>query len=448
MKYLYSILMMLCSFCIFTACSDDENEKGPVQVPVTDIKIPTTIKPGEALTISGKGFTEESRIILQSVKPLLMERTAVNASGLTIRIPEDFETGVYFIILQQAVNVWEIGRTNVITNLTSPVSEVVVPTEATAGDQITVEGKGFAPDCKLSIVGPTNEYELAITQRTDNSLTLHLPAMLKTTDYTLLLRQGEQWELGSIRINAKTGPARLSKIVHIREESDGMKSSDTTTFMYTEGKLDALILGTEYSSQKYTFTYEEDRITVVKYYFNIPWSDPDDPDSGKQEGSWEWSDSYSFILTDNKVSSYETQEKLYEWNYNQDDYLTSLSSGENSSIAYNYEGRNLVSIAKNEWDTKTDYTFSYSEPIQNDKPGIDMTAPLLYLLNGNTAEYQAHLLNICGSVSAELPSEIKVKDKYQETILKFSYRTINGYISKIIKTSENSGKDTYEISYE
>ena len=447
MKYIYSIILALCCFYVLTACSDKDNEKGISQLPVTNIKLPTTIKPGEVLTIQGKGFTDASRIYLQSVIPLPMERTAVSNASLTIQIPEDLETGVYFVYLQESVQAWEIGRIAVITNLTSPVSEIVVPTQATAGDLLTVKGKGFDDNCKFTIVGPASEYEVEITHRNGNSLTLRLPVMLKTTDYTLLLRQGEQWELGTIRINAKTTPARLARIVHIREESDGTKSSDTTAFMYRDNKLESLITSDEYSSQKYTYTYEEEMITVDEYYFSMPYPDPDDPDSDNQEGYWELSNTFSYTLTNGCVSSHEFYGESFEWNYNQENYLTSLIYGDNS-IAYNYQGHNLLSLIKDEWGSKLTYTFTYTNEVKNDRPGIDMMAPLLYLLNENTAEYQARLLNICGTIPALLPSEITIKDMWGETIYNFTYQTINGYISKILKTGVNSAKETYEISYE
>ena len=446
MKHIYSILLILCCICASTACSENDTEKGPAKLPVTDIKIPATVKPGEALTIQGKGFTKESRVLLQSVKPLPMEQTAVNNSNLTISIPEDFETGVYFIFLQQTIHVWEIGRINVITNKTSPVSKIVVPTEAIAGNLITVEGEGFAANCKLTLVGLTDEQELEIVHRTDNSLNLRLPVMLKTNDYTLLLRQGEQWELGTIRINTKNTPARLAQIIHVKEDF-GMKSSDTTTFMYRNNILESLILSDKSSKQKYTYTYEEGMITVDEYSFSTPYPALDDPGSSNEEGYWKQSGSFAYTLTDNRVSSHELWGTIYEWNYNQESYLTSLTHGDNSTV-YNYQIGNLSSIAKDERGTKTDYTFIYTEGIANDRPGIDMMAPLLNLLNDNTAEYQAHLLNICGSISAFLPSEIKVKDKSTESTYNIAYRTINGYITKIIKTGLSSAKETYEISYE
>ena len=168
MKNIYLIILMVFSICTYTACSKDDHESGPVKIPVTGVKIPSTIKPGEVLVIEGKGFTEQSQIFLQSVKPLELEKKSVDNTGVTIDIPDDLATGVYFVFLQQE-SIWEIGRVYVITNLTSPVTETVVPEEATAGDLITIEGTGFSSDCRISVVGSTTEEIMEITGRTDNT---------------------------------------------------------------------------------------------------------------------------------------------------------------------------------------------------------------------------------------------------------------------------------------
>lgn len=445
MKNIYLIILMILGICTFTACSKDDHESGPVKIPVTDVKIPSTIKPGEVLVIEGKGFTEQSQIFLQSVNPLKMEKKSVDNTGVTIDIPDDLATGVYFVLLQQE-SIWELGRVHVVTGLPSPVTETVVPEEATAGDLITIEGTGFSSDCRISIVGSTAEEIMEITGRTDHTLTVRLPVMLKTGEYTLLLRQGEQWELGTIRIHAKTTSARFAKIIHVREESDGMRSVDTTLFMYREGRLESLILGTEYSRSKYAFEYEEGLITVNNYFFNI--YDPD-PETGDEGGYWEWSDSYTFTVADDLIINHEVYGEPYDWNYDSDNHLTSVSNGSTSTVTYHYLDEKLESMQQDEWGSETTYRFSYADQ-PNDKAGVgvDAMAVILYLLNNSTNELHARLLNLCGKASAVLPSEIIVKGEYVEATYRFSYKTINGYVSKITKSGTDAVKDIYDISYE
>ena len=223
-----------------------------------------------------------------------------------------------------------------------------------------------------------------------------------------------------------------------------MRSVDTTVFMYREGRLESLILGTEYSRSKYAFEYEEGQITVNNYSFNT--YDPD-PETGEEGGFWEWSDSYAFTVADDWIVNHEVYGESFDWSYDPDNYLTSVSNGSTSTIAYHYLNEKLESMRQEEWGSETTYRFSYADQ-PNDKAGVDAMAVILYLLDNNTYALHARLLNLCGKTSAVLPSEIAVKGEYVDATYRFSYKTVNGYISKITKSGTDAVKDMYDISYE
>lgn len=139
MKKLFGVWMLLCALCVFTACSDDEEDELPIQ----GLKIPlseTPVKPRASVTIEGQGFTQTSEIWFRmvssgaesrcSVKATVME---VTTNGITFIAPMVF--GKQNVILKEAGKEYRLGEMTFedatgkegnVTILPKKVTEIIV----------------------------------------------------------------------------------------------------------------------------------------------------------------------------------------------------------------------------------------------------------------------------------------------------------------------------------
>lgn len=114
MKKLFGVWMLLCALCAFTACSDDDDDK----LPIEGLKIPsftTPVKPGESVTIEGQGFTQASEIWFRALATRAEKRadvkatvTGVTASGITFTAPMVF--GQQTVLLKEAGKEYTLGE--------------------------------------------------------------------------------------------------------------------------------------------------------------------------------------------------------------------------------------------------------------------------------------------------------------------------------------------------
>lgn len=120
MKKIWCMLLMICSVCAFSACSDDDDKQkdiagGDKECPVTEIKMPDSAETGETVTITGKGFVTTAKLTLQNENKENLElgATFTTTEG-TFTIPVNFEAGKYKVVLTQAGGKWVIGSIEII----------------------------------------------------------------------------------------------------------------------------------------------------------------------------------------------------------------------------------------------------------------------------------------------------------------------------------------------
>lgn len=114
MKKLFGVWVLLCALCAFTACSDDDDEK----LPIEGLKIPSftaPVKSGESVTIEGQGFTKASEIWFRALATRAENKndiqatvTEVTASGITFTTPLVF--GQQTVLLKEAGKEYELGE--------------------------------------------------------------------------------------------------------------------------------------------------------------------------------------------------------------------------------------------------------------------------------------------------------------------------------------------------
>lgn len=127
MKKIWLMLLMICSVCAFSACSDDDDDKkddGNVEevCPVKDVVVPNSIEAGEDVTISGEGFAEGAKLYLQKegeTDNIELENAIIRETKAIFTIPLSFPIGKYNIILKQNGE-WKIGNIEILEAVRAP----------------------------------------------------------------------------------------------------------------------------------------------------------------------------------------------------------------------------------------------------------------------------------------------------------------------------------------
>ncbi|MDE5610924.1 MAG: hypothetical protein K2I90_02775 [Odoribacter sp.] len=133
MKKIWLMLLVICSVCAFSACSDDDDEKkdGGIdeECPVTDVVVPSPVAAGDEVTITGKGFAETALLVLGNIE-IVATFTETEANFM---LPYNFEPGDYKVILKQNGKEWEL----------SPNMKVTAPTRALRVKEIVADFKTY-----------------------------------------------------------------------------------------------------------------------------------------------------------------------------------------------------------------------------------------------------------------------------------------------------------------
>ena len=83
------MLLMVCSACAFTACSDNDDEPTPPVAPPATL--PETFTAGEEVTVNGKELILKNSA--DATKTLDIEGAAFTATSVTFTVPADAEAG-------------------------------------------------------------------------------------------------------------------------------------------------------------------------------------------------------------------------------------------------------------------------------------------------------------------------------------------------------------------
>lgn len=462
MKKIYLLLVMLSTICAFIACSDDDGDDTPT-CPVTGYSVPGTITAGDLLTIPGTGYVASAKIILQNAKneETPADNLQLVTNGIAVTIPASLAAGSYKVILRQAGD-WELGSITV--EAAGPIQGLVIPENATAGEKITIEGKGFAADTKIYL--ESDEFtsdQVIVSDITATGLSITLPAIMPGGSYRVMLDQEDGIKLGIITISEKPAPAVISRI--IKEQSFG---NDSIVFNYTGGKI-ASINFIGYENKMYNIDYIAGNTITVDY---IPAEDDFSP-----------SLAYEYTLTDGKVttSSLKTTEMQYDddgneteeidviykysYEYNSENSLLQINQEPANDFGYdtlhfNYDNgkiQKLVIItsspikeeaasASNTKATESftlEYPFTYTKEIDN-TPAFDVMSVIMYQIGGRENEYLLRFLGIGGKYPTQLPTSY-----FQYGDHEITYNVVNGYITKITFPAEYAEDTvTYRIEYQ
>lgn len=439
MKKICYLLCMICTLGVFNACSDDDDD-AVSSMPVTEIVVPAKVQAGSELIIAGNGFATDCKVVLkneaQSIELKLSEQLSASVS---FSVPANVAVGEYTVVLVQSGE-WPLRKITVLSpgaGPDSPVSALVFPSGAvTAGDEVSIQGLGFAKDCEISLQSGSELLKMAVTA-SNSGVRFTVPGTLSAGTYPVVLKQdGGQWTLGEITVETgavvPSGP-QIAKMIMNGGETESRYSYDD------QGRISAiesydLSGGTEEPMKRVTFTWTEG-LAVQTYRY--------------REGTWQEKDLYEYTLEDGKAVSGNSGAYAYD----SEGYLITTEDGYNH---YEYN-ENSISSWWNEMDfgdgnpMRTECTFSYDEGVAaKNISGVDLMAEILSACQTeNTELYYARIAGVCGKAPELLPSSASMDydDGYDPEVTPMIY-TVDGS-ERITRITYNVyGEDmTIEITY-
>lgn len=191
MKKLISMMLMLCAFITFSACSSDDD--GPTN-PISNAVVPTTAKIGAEVTVQGSGFAAGQTLYLQPEQGTEVNTNAkMSANGATFTIPYTMTEGKVNVVLKTGNDSWTLGSMTLLA-ADNPISTLSLPGEMGIGEEVTLTGIGFAQGDKIVVGDKTLEATV-----TSDGVKVTIPADLAEGEYAVsLVRGNASWELGKV----------------------------------------------------------------------------------------------------------------------------------------------------------------------------------------------------------------------------------------------------------
>lgn len=191
MKKLISMMLMLCAFITFSACSSDDD--GPTN-PVSNAVVPTSAKIGAEVTVQGSGFAAGQTLYLQPEQGTEVNTNAKMTSNCaTFTIPYTMTEGKVNVVLKTGNDSWTLGSMTLLA-ADNPISTLSLPGEMGIGEEVTLTGIGFAQGDEIVVGDKTLE-----TTVTTDGVKVTIPADLAEGEYAVsLVRSKASWELGKV----------------------------------------------------------------------------------------------------------------------------------------------------------------------------------------------------------------------------------------------------------
>lgn len=395
MKKLISMMLMLCAFITFSACSSDDD--GPTN-PVSNAVVPTSAKIGAEVTVQGSGFAAGQTLYLQPEQGTEVNTNAkMSANGATFTIPYTMTEGKVNVVLKTGNESWTLGSMTLLA-ADNPISTLSLPGEMGLGEEVTLTGIGFAQGDKIVVGEKTLEATV-----TADGVKVTIPADLAEGEYAVsLVRGNASWELG------KVYAFQQRQVESITVSDNQMLSYYGSMFGLTEG---VLTLNLSYNADGtlkeitsngtlgWVFNYSGKTISVE----NTPYTYTLD-DQGR-------------VISSTGMDMMTGEDVAYTWSYDANGYLTSVKQvGATDDADVNflstYTDGNLSA-----------YTLSLTNEFTTNKSirTCPNTVEPYYLLNtfnwlmSRDDLFLGFLLNRNVKVSTYLPNQVIADDQDMET---------------------------------
>lgn len=353
MKKLISMMLMLCAFITFSACSSDDD--GPTN-PVSNAVVPTSAKIGAEVTVQGSGFAAGQTLYLQPEQGTEVNTNAkMSANGATFTIPYTMTEGKVNVVLKTGNDSWTLGSMTLLA-ADNPISTLSLPSEMGIGEEVTLTGIGFAQGDKIVVGDKTLEATV-----TADGVKVTIPADLAEGEYAVSLVRGKaSWELGKVTVFQ---PKRI-KSIYFENGLLGMINAESTTMNFTYNADGTIAEITSPEGLSWKFTYEGNVVKTTSPLNDIP---------------------LEFTFENGKVvkstaakaeADYPTTQYDY-WTYNTDNTLASVTNEDKW-----YRGLQLTDITMEDGNLAS-YEFGGSMKFTADKSikAIPGTIDVRYLLD-------------------------------------------------------------------
>lgn len=395
MKKLISMMLMLCAFITFSACSSDDD--GPTN-PVSNAVVPTSAKIGAEVTVQGNGFAAGQTLYLQPEQVTEVNTNAkMSSNGATFTIPYTMTEGKVNVVLKTGNDSWTLGSMTLLA-ADNPISTLSLPGEMGIGGEVTLTGIGFAQGDKI-VVGD----KILEATVTSDGVKVTIPADLAEGEYAVsLVRGNASWELGKVYAFQKRQVESITV-------SDNEELNMYAPFLgLTEG---VLTLNMSYN--------EDGTLKEITSNGNLGWVFNYNGKTVSVENN-----PYTYTLDDQGrvISStgmdMMTEEKVtYTWSYDANGYLTSVkqvgaADDADANFLSTYTDGNLSA-----------YTLSLTNEFTTNKSirTCPNTVKPYYLLNtfswlmSRDDLFLGFLLNRNVKVSTYIPNQVVADDQDMET---------------------------------
>lgn len=259
MKKLISMMLMLCAFITFSACSSDDD--GPTN-PVSNAVVPTSAKIGAEVTVQGSGFAAGQTLYLQPEQGIEVNTNAkMTSNGATFTIPYTMTAGKVNVVLKTGNDSWTLGSMTLLA-ADNPISTLSLPGEMGIGEEVTLTGIGFAQGDKI-VVGD-KKLETTVTA---DGVKVTIPADLAEGEYAVyLVRSNASWELGKVTVFQ---PKRI-KSIYFENALLGIIGAENTTMNFTYNADGTIAEITSPEGLSWKFTYEGNVVKTTSPLSDIP----------------------------------------------------------------------------------------------------------------------------------------------------------------------------------
>lgn len=423
MKKITEVLLAMMLAAVAVSCGEKVDPtpvgpgKDPDKDPLANCVLPASVKAGGEVQVQWDGFKDDAAISLvgEDSASEMMQVKIVTAYGLTFGVPIDFPTGVYTVVLKQQGETMELGSIKVDAP-DMPVTGLKVPAGAVQGEVVSIDGIGFKDGCKVIAVGQDGaEYELPAGLSV-SGISVTIPETLAEGDYQLyLIQDGLRWLLSS------SFSVVAEVVVKTLERVDYYTSYDDERLLRLTWEISREEPVTLTLSQ-FIVTGDDAELDIYDQY--VLGSDgffelvvDGFEESNNMKMSYTRDDEGKIILAD--VLRYGKNETTpFTWTYDQDGFLTDVSSPVASLSSFEYEAGNMVTFRNT--------AFEFGDPsLVNNPSAPDVIWAYMALMdNKEPFMYVPYFLGWYTKASAQLPTAM------------------------LEPSNTGTGTDTYPITYE
>lgn len=431
---------MALSAIIFMACeSESGDHKGMFENPLSECIIQPSVKIGGEGIIQWNGFDESVSLYLLSEngEEYGLDVEVVTASGLIFHIPLSVPPGVYSLIMSQN-GVTDLGKVEVL-DMDMPVKGLEVPSSALQGEEILMEGIGFASDCLVILAdNGGNEYVLE-TMLTSVGISVSIPSDLPEAEYEMyLLQDGRSWLLQpSFHVYADVV---IKKLKALRLYSPYMGTAEILLEWIIDIEDHAVLTVSEY--------LVEDDVPELNAYDRYECDENgwfglvyDGFEASNDLGMSYVFDSDGNVMRAEVLIYGDDETTPFSWTYDSDGNLLDVASPKMSFRSFGYDSGNLVRFRQTE--------FIYSDPASVNNPyAYDVVWGYMALVEKNDPFiYFPYMLGWYTGSSVSLPSLMRKPSPtgtgMTDCPLSYSFDE-DGYV---VEMAWRENDDSYRVEY-